>query len=169
MIVANLLVGVVLLVAGRRLFWLFVAAVGFVAGLQLATPITADEPSAAALLIALVAGAAGAALAVFLQPIAVAIAGFLAGAFVVGGLTGGTTWHAGGALSLAVVAGGLIGAAVMLAVFDWALIVLSSLFGAQLVVSGLPIAPDHAGLAFAVLVGVGLIAQTLLSEEAPAI
>ena len=35
--VINLILGGALLVAGRKLFWLFVGAAGFVTGIQLAT------------------------------------------------------------------------------------------------------------------------------------
>jgi len=35
--VISLILGVALLVAGRKLFWLFVGAAGFVTGMQLAT------------------------------------------------------------------------------------------------------------------------------------
>jgi len=37
LIVISLILGVALLVAGRKLFWLFVGAAGFVTGMQLAT------------------------------------------------------------------------------------------------------------------------------------
>ena len=36
----NVILGSALLVAGRKLFWLFVAAAGFVTGMQLATRFT---------------------------------------------------------------------------------------------------------------------------------
>jgi len=40
-----IILGTVLLALGRRLFWLFVGAVGFVAGLNLATHFFSDQPT----------------------------------------------------------------------------------------------------------------------------
>jgi len=41
---ATLIVGLAVLLLGRRLFWLFVGAVGFLAGLQWARPVLGDQP-----------------------------------------------------------------------------------------------------------------------------
>jgi len=161
----NIVVGLALLFAGRRLFWLFVAAVGFVAGLDLATPIAETEPTATALLIALFAGAIGAALALLLQPLAVAVAGFAAGALL--GESLGVP-HAGEGLLLILV-GGLVGAVVMVMVFDWGLIVLSSVFGAQLVVTAAPVAPGLRVVAFAALLAVGLLVQARITPRSAAV
>jgi len=152
---AYVVVGFALLFAGRRLFWLFVAAVGFVAGLELVTPVTQTEPTAAALLVAFLAGAIGAGLALFLQPLAIAVAGFAAGAMLLESL--GVPDAGEGLLVLLV--GGLVSAVVMVAVFDWALIALSSLFGAHIVVAAVPLAPRLRAVAFAVLLVVGLLVQ----------
>jgi len=152
---AYVVVGLALLFAGRRLFWLFVAAVGFVAGLELVTPVTETEPTAAALLVAFLAGAIGAGLALFLQPLAIAVAGFAAGAMLLESL--GVPDAGEGLLVLLV--GGLVSAIIMVAVFDWALIALSSLFGAHIVVAAVPLAPGLRAVAFAVLLVVGLLVQ----------
>ena len=162
---ANVIVGLALLFAGRRLFWLFVAVVGFVAGLELVTPIAETEPTAPALLIALLAGAIGAALALFLQPLAIAIAGFVAGATLIESLG---VPHAGQGL-LFLLVGGLVGAIVMVMVFDWALIVLSSLFGAHLVVAAVPLAPDLRIVAFATLFLIGLLVQARIAPRVRAV
>jgi hypothetical protein len=90
----------------------------------LATPIAETEPTAAALLISLFAEATGVALALLLQPLAVAVAGFAAGAMRVESLG---VPHAGEGLLL-ILAGGLVGAVMMIIVFDAAVIVLSSVF-----------------------------------------
>jgi hypothetical protein len=162
--IANVLVGLALVVAGRRLFWLFVAAVGFVAGLEIATPVAETQPTAAALLVALLGGAIGAALALFLQPVAVTVAGFAAGALLVES-AGGGSWHGPVAAWLPLVVGGLVGAIVMIAVFDWALVILSSLVGAELVATALPFAPSMRAVAFAALLVVGLAVQTRIAPR----
>ena len=42
--IISLLIGIALLFFGRRLFWLFVAAIGFAIGLQLAPYLMQDPP-----------------------------------------------------------------------------------------------------------------------------
>jgi hypothetical protein len=76
MLVARSIVGAALLVFGRKLFWLFVAGIGFIAGLNVATSYLKGSPQWLILLLALVAGLIGALLAVFAQSIAIGIAGF---------------------------------------------------------------------------------------------
>lgn len=134
---AVLLVGGVLLVAGRRLFWLAVGAAGFVVALVLAVRFLDPEPLWLLLGLALVAGIAGAVLAVLLQRLAVALAGFLAG-----GWAGLALWiELGGAegwpaLGVALVAG-VIAAVLAGAVFEVALVVVSALIGALLIAAGI--------------------------------
>src|SRR3954454_15552467 len=75
-------VGAALLLAGRKLFWFFVAAVGFVAAMEFATRYFGCEPRDTVLLASLVAGIIGAVLAVFVQKLAVSLAGAATGAFL---------------------------------------------------------------------------------------
>src|SRR5213595_2081728 len=76
--IVGALIGIVILLFGRKLFWLCVAAVGFAAGVEIA-PHLVNEPSPLlALTVALVLGLIGALLALFLQKIAIAVLGFLA-------------------------------------------------------------------------------------------
>ena len=79
--VINLILGGALLVAGRKLFWLFVGAAGFVAGMQLATRFWQGS-DILAIIIGLVIGVIFALLAIFLQAIVIGIAGFLSGGYV---------------------------------------------------------------------------------------
>src|SRR5438552_15804629 len=77
--ILSVLIGAVILFFGRKLFWLCVAAVGFAAGVEVA-PHLIHEPSAVLQLsVAIVFGFIGALLAMFLQKVAIAVAGFLAG------------------------------------------------------------------------------------------
>src|ERR1700730_12535072 len=77
--IISALIGAVILLFGRKLFWLCVAAVGFAAGVEFA-PHFVHEPSTLIMLaFAIVLGLIGAVLALFLQKVASAIAGFLAG------------------------------------------------------------------------------------------
>lgn len=135
-LIITLVAGLAALLFGRRLFWLFVGLVGFLVSFNLATEFLGGQPQWIILLIALVVGILGALLAVFLQYIAVAVAGFLAGGYAVLSLVR--------LLSLDLnqewlfwfifILGGVIGAILILLVFDWALIILSSGVGAATLV-----------------------------------
>ena len=131
-LVVMVLAGLAALLFGRQLFWLFVGIVGFLVGFELATRLITGQPDWIILLIALVAGLLGALLAVFLQYVAVAVAGFLAGGYALFtllrtlDLMPDMEWARWGLL----IVGGIIGAALILLLYDWALIVLSAGTGA---------------------------------------
>src|SRR6187200_2140589 len=72
--IPTIIAGVVLLFFGRRLFWLFVALIGFIAGMSLATQVLAIHEQWLLLLIAIGCGILGALIALFLQRLAIGIA-----------------------------------------------------------------------------------------------
>src|SRR6266536_1398246 len=140
------LIGVVILFFGRKLFWLCVAAVGFAAGVEIA-PHLVNEPSPLlALTIALVLGLIGALLALFLQKVAVAVLGFLAGGKLAGAIAAAFFVHYAQYSTIIFLVGGVVGAILLLAVFDWALIVVSSLIGAHLIQSAIVLPPTGSTL-----------------------
>ncbi len=155
----RLLIGAALLAAGQRLFWLFVGAIGFVAGVQLATRFFADMTSLNVLLVGLVAGLIGAALAVMLQHMAVAVAGFVAGGYIALAVLEMVGLNAGRLEWLVFVAGGLVGTLLLAATFDWALIVLSSLVGAAVIVQALDLSPVVSSLLLLGLTALGIAVQ----------
>jgi hypothetical protein len=132
-----ILLGLILLVLGRKLFWLLVGAVGFIVGMNLAQLFATEQPAWAILLIALLGGLVGSVLAVFLQRIMVAVAGFLAAGYVLTQLMAYFQVELGGIAWLVFLLGGALGAVLASATFDWALVILSSLTGAALFVEGL--------------------------------
>ncbi len=141
MLAGRILAGGLLLVLGRRLFWFYVAVLGFAAGLTLASRVFHVQPEWMQLVIGIMFGIVGAILAFFFQEIAIVVAGFLAGASIaltlMAGLTGNP--NAGGEVVtwVAFILGGVAGAALAAMLFDWALIILSSLAGALLITEGL--------------------------------
>ena len=132
--IVGALIGIVILFFGRKLFWLCVAAVGFAAGVEIAPHLVHEPSPLLALTVALVLGLIGALLALFLQKIAVAVLGFLAG-------------------------GKLAGAILLLVLFDWALIVVSSLIGAHLIQSTIALPPSGSTIVFIGLVVLGILVQ----------
>src|SRR5437588_12484980 len=77
--IISVIIGVAILLFGRKLFWLFVAALGFAVGLEIPAYFMREPPQWMTLLVALGAGVIGALLAILLQKLAIAIAGFIAG------------------------------------------------------------------------------------------
>jgi hypothetical protein len=160
--VVEVLVGLVVLTLGRRLFWLFVGAVGLVAGITLATQFFRGQPDWVILLIALGAGLLGALLAIFLQQVAIGLAGFIGGGYIAIYLLNVLGLGPGRQSWLPFVIGGIIGIVLVVALFDWALIVLSSLTGASLIVQATHLRPAITGLAFILLFVVGVAVQASL-------
>jgi len=127
----SLVAGGLLLAFGRRLFWLFVAVVGFFGGMTLAGRYIDSE--IAQMVVGLIIGGIGAVLAVFVQRGAVLLGGFMAGGTLLSGFVTGLLGDPGQAVWLPFLIGGILGAVLMSVVFDWALMILSSLLGAVLV------------------------------------
>jgi ammonia channel protein AmtB len=165
MALANIAVGALLLVLGRKLFWLFVAASGFVAGLLAATRLLNVEPEWAALLIGLAVGVVGAFAAVVIQRIAIGVAGFLAGAFVAATLAGAVGFERGAGFWTALVVGGVTGAILVAVTFDWALIFLSSLAGGSAIMEGLGAPLPYAWIGVLMLCIVGVLIQTAIKQN----
>lgn len=162
----RILVGIVLLTLGRRIFWLFVAAIGFVVGLNLSAQFLGGQPEWVALVIALVAGLIGALLAIFIQQLGVAVAGFLGGGYIAITLLDLLGVQAGGGMAwLPFIIGGIIGLVLAVALFDWALIILSSLVGASLIVQAAQLGPLITALLFIGLILVGVSIQANLIRD----
>ncbi len=164
MILLRILAGIVLLAGGRRLFWLFVGLIGFISGINIAAGFFPGKPDWMILAIALMAGILGALLALFLQRLAIALAGFFAGAYIVvrllhiSGLgTSGIDW-------LLFLIGGILGLLLMIVLFDWALIILSSLAGAGLITETVRLGHSGAILLFIALFIAGVIIQSRIMK-----
>jgi hypothetical protein len=135
----QILGGALQLLLGRRIYWLMVGIVGFLVGLY-GTMIALDMPTWLRLVVGLVIGGLFSILAVVMQKPMAAIFGFfalgLAAALVAFML--GAKWDSS-ILWITFLVGGVIGAILVFALFDWGLIICSSLVGAGSVVSGLAI------------------------------
>ena len=163
--IINIIGGALLLALGRKIFWLFVAATGFYAGLELATRYLNIHPESTALLIALAVGLLGALLAYFFQRLVIGAAGFLAGAFIASRLVSYLGTQVRGWEWLVLLIGGFIGISLMYAIFEWALIILSSLAGAVLIVDGLKLASLVGILVGLFLFILGLVFQANLNRR----
>lgn len=165
--IINLVLGIVLLTTGKKLYWLFVGVVGFVIGLALATQYVQLNPAWLVYVVALGAGVIGAILATFLQHLAIALVGFIAGgygAFYLSGLLGikgdSVNW-------MAFIIGGIVGLLLVASVFNWALYLLSAWAGATLVTEAIGLQAQLGLVLFFVLFVLGMIIQAGLFRERP--
>ena len=159
--IVYILTGIVVLTCGRKLFWLFVACMGFAAGFHYTTYIWQIPSYLLQIIVAIVIGIIGAVLAVFFQKIAIGLAGFVAGAYIAVNLAGLLGLQTGGIVWLPYLAGGVIGALFLFLIFDWALIIVSSFVGASMIVQAVDISPAvEIGLYFFLIVA-GILVQTV--------
>ena len=157
--IIGVLIGVVILFFGRKLFWLCVAAVGFAVGVEVAPLLVTEPSSLLALIIALAFGMLGALLALFLQKVAIAVLGFLAGGKLATAIAAAFFVHYAQYSTVVFVVGGIIGAILLLGLFNWALIVVSSFIGAYLIQSAIVLPPTGSTLVFVALAIIGIIVQ----------
>lgn len=137
--IVQIVVGLIELLFGRRLFWVFVAAGGFLFGWFVVPAIHSGLPTWARIAIGVGLGLILAVLAKFLTRAIVALGGFLiVGPIAViaydrfiGSLPQGSRnyW-------IVFAIGGFIGAALLGMFFNWALIVLSSVLGSGATLAG---------------------------------
>ena len=157
--ILSVLIGAVVLFFGRKIFWLCVAAVGFAAGMEVAPHLMHEPTPVLQLSIALVFGFLGALLAIFLQKIAIAIAGFLAGGKLAMALVAAFAAEGARYPGIAFIIGGIIGMILLLSLFDWALIVMSSVVGAYLICQTIVLPQAGATILFVGLAVVGILVQ----------
>ncbi len=165
--ILRLLVGLSMLVLGRRLFWLFVGAAGFIFGMHIAGQFLHGRPEWMLLLFAIAAGLIGALFAVFLQKLAISVAGFFLGGYIFTRMLAEFGWMTGQYHWVLFLVGGIAGLLLMSMLFNWALISLSSITGAILLLQ-----PSHVAVAmkrplFVALVVAGIVVQAGLMHRGP--
>ena len=163
--IASALLGATILFFGRKLFWLCVAAVGFAAGLEVAPHLLHQPSTLFALILALLLGLAGALLAVFLQKIAVGVVGFLTGGKLATAITAAFFAQHASYSGITFLIGGIVGALLLLSLFDWALIIVSSVVGAHLLQGAIALPPSGSAILFVALAIVGIIVQAALMRD----
>jgi len=159
MMIAKILLGMLILIFGRQIFWLFVAAIGFAIGMSWAELFFVGSPIWIVLIIALIFGILGALLAIFLKKIAIGFVGFMAGGYICTGLLAFSRLEVMPFFWLTFLIGGGIGFFLAIMLIDWALIILSSLAGALLIVEGIYFMPLFKMLLFIFLLGAGILIQ----------
>ena len=163
----QIIFGGVLLLAGRRLYWLLAAGAGFVLGYLLAQNILREQPDNVILVVALVVAVIFAVLAVVGQKFVIGLVGFIAGGIGLLRLLevfNITAIEPSTVLGIVVfIAGGILGAILLSTLFDLGLVILSTLVGAQILLGGLgrlfELPDGTTTIALIVLIVVGLLVQ----------
>jgi hypothetical protein len=153
----NLILGIGLLLAGRKLFWLFVATAGFFAGVEFANRFWQGS-EVLSIIVGLVVGLLFALLAMALKTLAISIAGFFLGGSALLSLASAFGLERGN-LVLYII-GGILGIIFISIFFDWALIIISSLAGASMIAQTLDVTQAVAGVVFIALLLIGIFFQT---------
>jgi MFS family permease len=158
----NIFVGAVLLLFGRRLFWLFVGCIGFIVGFDAASGLFPGQSQLQIFLIAVGVGVLGAIAAIFLQRLLVGIAGFFAGGYFLSAVAV-TALHAHQQVIqwIAYAIGGILGAIFTMILLNPALIILSSLAGAAAISQNVPLSESNQGILFIGLLIFGIIVQAM--------
>jgi hypothetical protein len=163
--IPELLLGAILLLLGRRLFFLFVAGIGFIAGASLVLALPQVIPQSYSLYVGVALGLLGALLSVYLHRYAVIFAGFLAGSYlcmsifkIVGINLASFNW-------IAFIAGGIIGALLLRYVFNWSLIFISTIIGALFIVQNMSINRPFQALLFVSLLLIGIVIQAGIKKR----
>lgn len=152
--------GLTVLFFGRKLFWLYVGLVGVLAGFELTQEFFPQQSQWVYLTVAIVLGVVMASVAILIQYVAVALAGFVGGAYM--------TLQVMDILPMVqvsqlpdwfLVIPGVLGALICLLVFNPALIILSSLTGAAVLAQLLMLEPVIQNAVLVVLALAGMAVQ----------
>jgi len=161
--------GLALLLLGRSLFWVYVALLGFLLGFEATQQYLGAGTQWLPVLAGIVVGLGAALIAVFFQYWAVGLAGFAGGAYLALSAAGLGMLGEGAFLPLLIVLiGGSLGAALFVLLFDPALVVLSAITGAGLLVQPFSLSESASALTFLALAVVGIVFQfAVLSASQP--
>ncbi len=157
-------VGVALLTAGRKLYWLALGAAGFFIGLGLAGHLPELGSTGLELGLGFLIGVLGAYLAVAAQRLAVGLGGFLIGGalawWTASWLAVALGWQPGPWLGAAAILGAILGTLAAAVLFEASLLALTSLCGALLIARASHAGTPHEGWLFLILLCLGVIVQS---------
>ncbi len=156
------LIGILMLVGGRKFFWFFVGAIGFITGFTLAEHLLGTESLIMSLSVGIIIGAIGVVIALFLQGFAIFVAGFLAGSYIAYMIVTSLGLISQEIFWISYIGGGIVGAVLLFLLFDWALIVLSSAAGSVIITDSFTLEPMLETVIAIILALLGILVQTKL-------
>ncbi len=162
MLILTTMIGFLVLIMGRQIFWVFIAGLGFAFGMIFGGQFYSGQPDWILFLVSSIIAIVGAVLAYTLQRLAGAIAGFASGWYLTNILMSYFRIDPGQFEEIIPVIVGIIFAVLIMTFFDWSVIVISSLAGSAIIVSGMRL-PSNTELALLITFAlVGMVIQTIL-------
>ncbi len=161
-IITNIAIGIVLLFLGRKLFWFYVGALGFIIGFDVVNKVLAGQSAMMILAVAIAIGLFGILLAIFFQKLAIGASGFFAGGYLAFTFLGPMNLVSQELAWIIFFIGGLIGGFLAILLFDWAIIILSSLMGSLLILQAAGLKDSLLTVCWLVLAAVGMAIQARL-------
>lgn len=128
-----LVIGLILIFLGRRVYLISIGILGFLGGLYLITSLIGISHDWRSLLVALLLGVVGSLLAFALHKAAWIFGGFFGGGVLLMYLNDAFSIPAIGSPVVVFILGGIVGALLFLLLLDWALILVTALTGATLI------------------------------------
>ena len=161
------LVGLMIVAAGSQLYWFFAGGIGFLFSEFVATNIFNAQPGANVLLI----GVGGAAIAILLtitaRKPAMILIGILAGVLAANTLPELFGWSPPFNEWFLLIAGGVLGGLFVGIAYEMAVVVLSSIVGAQLIANSVHLGGVNPQIMFLAILVLGIGVQILLAQYAP--
>jgi hypothetical protein len=158
MVASDVILGILLLCVGRKLFWLAVGITGFLVGANYAASFFPTANQWTVLALAVGFGVLGALCAVFFEWVAIILVGFLGGGYFLMNIF---PFLAGGSQASLILflVGGAVGVVIMVLSFDLSLILISSLIGAMLIIQHLNLEETLRLAVFVAITVIGVMVQ----------
>lgn len=163
--IVYIILGILLLMLGKKLFWLFSGAIAFIFGIEFIPLILRGQSQHMILIIALVLSIIAIVLSFVVQKIGLGVAGFMAGGYVMMSIVNELRINIPWMPWVLFAAGGIIGVVFTLVLFEWALIFLSAMSGAFLIVQVMRFSLPLTKILFVLLVVIGIATQTALAKS----
>lgn len=160
----SLVIGICLILLGRKLYWFFIGLAGFFFAYQYIPDLLPALPDKTSLLISLAAGGISAALGVFLNKLFIFAGGFIAGAYLFLNVVQFANLEIEGLVLVGIAVGGLVGSLLLAMVMEWGLVVLTAAIGALLVLQTLPVNRQVMIGLFILMMILGLVAQASMMK-----
>lgn len=161
----SLFLGAMLMIQGRKLYWLFIGGIGFFVALTLLDAPYSGMSVQVARIIAVIVALIGAVIAIFLQRLAIFVGGFLGGGYLLiiafelfGARLGDLNFFF-------FLIGGIVGALIVSSAFDGALIFFSSMIGAGMIVQAMNLTPLWRFVAVPLFAVIGMGLQALIMQN----
>ena len=149
--IAYIIIGIILLMFGRKLFFVFAGMSAFLIGFEYADLFFSARNEKTAMIV----------LAFIVQKVGLSISGFLSGGYVSTMIVKELGFKINWLPWVIFLLGGILGVVLVSVIFEWALIILSSLVGAFLIIQTTDFSLYWVKILFVLLASVGIVTQVI--------